>query len=658
MPNMSLEVVLKLVDQLTGPTRGAATALNEFAEAAEKIGGGAPKPDGWVEQQQEIGKAKDKVEDYKQSISGATSLIDDATKAIIGFTLAHKGLELARSTILAGAEAVHAQVSAETSGATPEDIKATDEAAGRLSARYPTLTETSIKDSITRIRAISGNTEEAIKAEEILAPLKIIQHAEMPGGEEGFENLMRGLEVWGAAKDEKTLGRAVDIIAKSINVAKGTIRPEDYNEFFKYLGSAYARNLDPAFVAGAAMTVIGELRGSSAGVALRALEGVFFQDKIAGKVARRVDELGLIADETKVHRSKSGTIEYLDPGALVDPELALHNPYQWLGKYLKPALDKAGASELERTELLSGLFVNSQAFQAADILMNQGWRVERDTELTQNAPGREAADTWLTKDLGTAWEALWAQWENTKKDAAAPLAPAETAAVTAAREGLTGWNEGTKGNDWLNTEVIGAMAAAAVRGGLALMKMIPKLGDGGRLGSLLSAADQVLGAAVPFLGLANIAAWTPPEDQQVLDAAIAREKAEAEAHKPAFSGSTDPTSYENRIAAKRALRAAGYMPGDVEAEEAREASRGRALSPSLNVGALDDASAKAKDANQQLQALGAASVAPKVDSSALDALLTKLREAASLVGSINGGLSRASPRASFAGALHDGPEAR
>ncbi len=469
MSAMTLQVILELVDRLTGPARAAAQSLGTFADAAQKIGAGAPKPEGWVQQQQEIDKATSKVEDYKSGISGATGLINDAAKAMAGFVIAHQGLELARSTILAGAQATHAQVSAETSGATPGEIKAADDAAKAISARFPTLTQTSIKDSITRIRAISGDTEDAIKAENILAPLKVIQHAEMPGGEEGFENLMRGLEIWGAAKDEKTLGHAVDIIAKSINVAKGTIRPEDYNEFFKYLGSAYARNLDPAFLAGAAMTVIGELRGSSAGFALRALEGVFFQDKIAGKVARRVDELGLIADEDKVHRSKSGTIEYLDPGALVDPELALHNPYLWLGKYLKPALDKAGDSPLERTELLSGLFVNSNAFQAADILMNQGWRIDRDTDLLSKAPGREAADKWLKEDLGTAWDALLAQFANTQQSAASPMTPALTAVATAVRQGITAWNEGASGNDWLNTEWIGAAAGGLMRGGLGLM---------------------------------------------------------------------------------------------------------------------------------------------------------------------------------------------
>jgi hypothetical protein len=79
--------------------------------------------------------------------------------------------------------------------------------------------------------------------------------------------------------------------------------------------------------------------------------------------------------------------------------------------------------------------------------------------------------------------------------------------------------------------------------------------------------------------------------------------------------------------------------------------------PQVDTSDVERASAKAKQAHQDLQALGQ-TVKPKVDASTLDTLIAKLREAASLVGSINGGLSTASHRASFAGALHDGPETR
>ncbi len=88
------------------------------------------------------------------------------------------------------------------------------------------------------------------------------------------------------------------------------------------------------------------------------------------------------------------------------------------------------------------------------------------------------------------------------------------------------------------------------------------------------------------------------------------------------------------------------------------ADRARALSPDVDTSAIDKTSQKAKQAGDDLKALGAATVAPKVDSGALDAALAKLREMASLIGTINGGLSGISRRASYAGALHDGPEAR
>jgi hypothetical protein len=88
-----------------------------------------------------------------------------------------------------------------------------------------------------------------------------------------------------------------------------------------------------------------------------------------------------------------------------------------------------------------------------------------------------------------------------------------------------------------------------------------------------------------------------------------------------------------------------------------DASAAEPMKPKVDASEIERASDKAKQASADLKALGQ-TVKPKIDASPLDALIVKLREAASLVTSINGGLSVASHRASFAGALHDGPEAR
>jgi hypothetical protein len=105
-------------------------------------------------------------------------------------------------------------------------------------------------------------------------------------------------------------------------------------------------------------------------------------------------------------------------------------------------------------------------------------------------------------------------------------------------------------------------------------------------------------------------------------------------------------------------------PADVIADLKREPDAAKASRPGaggamgIDASEIEETSRKAKQAHQDLHALGAATVAPKVDSSALDALAAKVRAILADIGAINGGLSTASHRASFAGALHDGPEAR
>jgi hypothetical protein len=114
-----------------------------------------------------------------------------------------------------------------------------------------------------------------------------------------------------------------------------------------------------------------------------------------------------------------------------------------------------------------------------------------------------------------------------------------------------------------------------------------------------------------------------------------------------FSAAPAGANAKSLDAIDPALLGAGALRGGVEVPS----------KPKVDVSDVERASDKAKQASADLKALGQ-TVKPRIDASTLDALIAKLREAASLVGAINGGLSTASHRASFAGALHDGPEAR
>ena len=66
------------------------------------------------------------------------------------------------------------------------------------------------------------------------------------------------------------------LLTAGVVVNKGSIRPEDYYEYYKYLGSPYARNFDDEFQKGPMNAVINELGGSTAGTAQATLEGELF----------------------------------------------------------------------------------------------------------------------------------------------------------------------------------------------------------------------------------------------------------------------------------------------------------------------------------------------------------------------------------------------
>ena len=90
-----------------------------------------------------------------------------------------------------------------------------------------------------------------------------------------------------------------------------------------------------------------------------------------------------------------------------------------------------------------------------------------------------------------------------------------------------------------------------------------------------------------------------------------------------------------------------------------EAAHGRAMHgpADAHVGnSIEDAKAKAKAAGAEIKASLDVKAAPQVDSSAIDVLIGKLREARSLLSGLGADVARAGRFAPAGGALHDGPE--
>ena len=612
MSNMTLEVILKLVDQLTAPARAAGKSLGEFADAAEKLGGGAPKPDGWVQQQKEIDKATGKVEDYKGAIGGVSEVIGQATQAILGFVAAHAGLELAGKVVTAGADAVHLRVGMQAAGMSAAEIADAEAHAAEWSKKYPMLSQTEIEGIIFDTRSIVGTTKEALEVAPKELGYMVADRMAHPGEPGSAGAVLKAAEVMGLTQDEAKLGEFFDRAAQAVNVFARTLRGEDIREFALRSGSQYASKMDLDYFFGPALTAMQEMGGDTAGFSQRMTLQELFGAHLSGREVKALDELGLIDPSKVTRRDKDGHPTEIDPGGIRGTELALTNLYGWVQTVLKPAMEKL--SPTEAAEKVATIFAN-RGSNLVSIYEQQQARIEKDTALRQGAMGAQpTADLWVNKDPGAAGQALVSQFVNWLRSAGEPIMPAAGDAARSAREAIQAEVEATKGHEWINTAIAGATSAAAILAGYMTWtkgaSWLSPLGEG------LSAIAK----AVPMLDLAAIASYTSPDEQKILDAAIAREKAAAEAPPgPVYPGSLDPTSYENRIKAKRALRGAGYWPDDPDAqkEEARELARGRALSgeasPKIDTSDIDKASAKAKEAGDDLKALGA-TVAPKVDS--------------------------------------------
>ncbi|MGD0564559.1 MAG: hypothetical protein ABSA66_15890 [Roseiarcus sp.] len=681
MSNMTVKVLLKLVDQLTAPARAAVKELSGLKDVAapspgawidqgkaianasqaaldyklasgEAIGFASTiKPEGWVKQQEEIDKATGKVEDYKSGISGATGLINNATQAILGFVAAHAGLELASKAISAGADAAHLHVGMEVAGMSPAEIAETEAKSAEWSKKYPMLSQTEIEGIILDTRSIVGTTKEALDVAPKELGYMIADRMAHPGEPGSAGAVLKAAEVMGITQDEAKLGKFFDMAAQAVSVFARTLRGEDIREFALRSGSQYASKMDLDYFFGPALTAAQEMGGDTAGFSQRMTLQELFGAHLSGREVKALDDLGLIDSSKVTRRDKEGHPTEIDPGGIRGTDLALTNLYQWVQTVLKPAMSKL--SPTEAAEKVATIFAN-RGSNLVSIYSQQQARIEKDVVLRKGAMGADAADVWVAKDPEAAGQALGGQIWNWLRSAGTPFMPGLRGDAEALRRTTTAEVEATRGHDWVNALLAGATAAGGAALGLAtftngvtwLVKGVTGLVIAGAVKEAADIADP----KGNFWGL------TSPIDE-FAKRHFGFDPSNVFGDATPYNPSLDPNSTENRLAAARGLRHAGYLPGEAQSESEREASRARALSPGVDASQIDAAAAKAKEARGDLDALGA-TVAPKVDSSALDALLAKLREALALVGSINGGIGGASRRASFAGMLHDGPETR
>ncbi|MCB2106353.1 MAG: hypothetical protein KDE14_01575 [Rhodobacteraceae bacterium] len=437
--------------------------------------------------------------------------IGHGAKSAAAATAAYEGSRAVRAiashTAKSASDRAHEEVRMSTSGMPEHEIREANELAGKLSAKYKSISQTEIMHTLRNMRSVVGTFEEAAHIIDPLLKLRVVAQGAHPERAaeigEDFDKLVKGMEIKGVTQHMPQFLHYIDNMAKALNVFGDTLRPIDYYEMFKY-GRAATNALSDDFILSTAPTLAQELGGSSAGKALSSFHTQFVGGKMSNKAVEALNEIGLL-DESKVIKTKTGNVKGVKPGGIVGSEYLTpgkENPYLWVQKVLLPALAAKGITDPAKVqEIIAGIASQATTAQMLSIFAAQAARIEKDAHLVANADGMSAADKFQKSDPKIARRAVEAQVDNYLSSTANPFVPAATTGMNWLSSGLAYMSDRAAKNPVRAAGELGWLTAMI--GALGLDSMSAALGSAGRL-----FRGEALGGAARF-GLSKLtaAAW-------------------------------------------------------------------------------------------------------------------------------------------------------
>ncbi|WP_316171271.1 hypothetical protein [Bradyrhizobium sp. SZCCHNRI1058] len=453
--------VIKGKDATGGAFDAVANKINRIARAANALNRD-------VQKQMSMASVAER---QASRLQRGSAVIGGAAKMAAGAAAAYEGSRavhaLAARTAQAASDRTHEEVRMSAAGMSAQEIAEADDIAGRLSARYKSVSQTEIMHTARNIRSVVGSFEEATHILDPLMKLRVValgahpEHAAELG--EDFDKLVKGMEIKGVTQDLAKFNHYIDGMAKAINVFGDTLRPTDYYEMFKY-GRAATNALSDDFMLKTAPTLAQELGGSSAGKALSSFYTQFVGGKMSNKAVEALATYGLL-DPSKVIKTTTGNVKGVKPGGIVGQEYlqpGATDPYAWTNNVLIPALAKKGVTDpAQIQEVIAAIASQQTTAQMMSIFATQQARIQKDAALVHGAKGGEAADDFLQHDPKVLQKAIGAQVDNLLGNTAAPLMPAVTTSMNWLSSGLSYMSERAKKDPLRSAAELGFGAALA-----------------------------------------------------------------------------------------------------------------------------------------------------------------------------------------------------
>lgn len=230
-----------------------------------------------------------------------------------------------------------------------------------------------------------------------------------------FNNLVRGMEMRGAAQDHVRYQREVAEMYRAMVFTGGRFNPEEFLHYSQQ-ANPYTKGMSLRYLSRIAPSLIQEFGGDKAGTMQNTWMGT-----ILGKAKNKISteawmKLGLL-DPKGVVSNKVGPVGWR-PGAIKGTNLAMTDPLAWSEKVLIPALRAQGVdttNQLSLAKALMPLFRDRNANRLANALIYDldRKRLHKDEALINRVPDVDKAQKdSLRRDPTKAWQAATASFTN------------------------------------------------------------------------------------------------------------------------------------------------------------------------------------------------------------------------------------------------------
>jgi hypothetical protein len=277
----------------------------------------------------------------------------------------------------------------------------------------------------------SGLSEDqALRGAKMSAPLlakidfisKALDEASASKMHGSAQAMLRFIDMQGGLNDPERFNQIANAGFKAIRSSGGNIDWEQYRQF-RARGASAAANLSDAALFGEFEPIIQELKGSTAGFALRTaynrMNGII---RLPNQAAHELVKIGAW-DQSQIEWNSLGGIKRFKGNPLVEADLFAKDPVAYYEKYILPFYEKNHLTQEQRTRENALLF-GSTGGNLFSIIERQGGAIHRSADAWNKALGIDASVDVAKKTVDGQLVNLTAEWATLMKNIGTDLLPA------------------------------------------------------------------------------------------------------------------------------------------------------------------------------------------------------------------------------------------